>query len=63
MKLRFKCWEDAAKYCEDTFGVYVDWEERFFHCPECGEPLLKEDWEHHNWNECPVCGCIFTDIE
>ena len=28
-------WEEAARHCEDVFGVYVDLEERFFICPEC----------------------------
>ena len=61
--MKFMSWEAAAKFCEDTFGVYVDWEERFFHCPECDEPLLYEDWKEHNWDICPICGCIFTEIE
>jgi predicted RNA-binding Zn-ribbon protein involved in translation (DUF1610 family) len=52
----FETWEEAAKYCEETFGVYVDWEERFFHCPECGEPILEEDWEDYSWGMCPICG-------
>ena len=54
-------WEQAAKMCETVFGIYVDWEERFFHCPECDEPLLLEDWKHHCWEICPVCGFNFFD--
>lgn len=59
-------WEDAAKYCEDTFGTYVDWEERFFHCPECDEPLYEDDWgpkSTDGWSMCPVCETYFEDIE
>ena len=32
-------WEKAAKFCEETFGTFVDWEERFFICPECDDPV------------------------
>lgn len=56
-------WEYCANYCEKTYGVYVDWDEEFFHCPECGEPLYFIDWENHNWECCPVCECIFEEIE
>lgn len=58
-----KTWEEAAKYCEDTFGIYVDWEERFFYCPECNEPLFAEDWENHDWNSCPICEFVWEDAE
>ena len=54
-------WKETAKYCEKTFGVYVNWEERFFICPECDEPLLEEDWEEHNFCECPICEFNFYE--
>jgi hypothetical protein len=54
-------WEAAAKFCEDTFGVYVDWEERFFHCPECDEPIYECDWS--NFSMCPICEIDWEDIE
>ena len=57
-----KTWEDAARYCEDTFGVYVDWEERFFDCPECGEPLYYDSWGNYPWGTCPVCECVFDEL-
>lgn len=51
-------WEENAKYAEATFGVFVDWEERFYNCPYCGEPVYEEDW----WKTyklqkylCPIC--------
>ena len=56
-------WEYAAKMCEDVYGIFIDWEERFFICPECDEPLLEIDWENHNWNMCPICECLFEEIE
>ena len=37
-------WEDNAKYVEKVYGAYVDWEERFYTCPVCGEPVYECDW-------------------
>ena len=56
-----KTWEEAAKYCEDIYGAYVDWEERFFHCPECDEPIYCIDWENHNFSYCPVCEFFYYE--
>lgn len=59
-----KRWKDAAKYCRREYGVHVDNGEEFFICPDCCEPILKEDWEdHENWDECPVCGFNFKEGE
>ena len=63
MKFNYMTWEDAARFCKKTFGVYVDWEERFFICPECDEPVYFIDWKNHNWECCPVCECIFEETE
>lgn len=46
-------WEKVAKMCEEIFGSYVDWEERFFICPECDEPIYECDWE--DFTICPIC--------
>ena len=54
-------WEECAKYCEKVYGVYVDWEERFFHCPECEDVVYECDWEEHSFDSCPICE--FTYIE
>lgn len=56
-------WEQAAKFCEDTFGIYVNWEERFFICPECDEPILEEDWENDDLSICPICEAMWEVIE
>lgn len=40
-------WEKAAKLCEELFGTFIDWEERFFLCPECGEPIYECDFSDH----------------
>lgn len=57
-------WKHAAKYCEDVFGAYVDWDERFFECPECAEPIYESDWINHDpWHVCPVCDFDLTEDE
>ena len=61
--MKFKTWEEAAHYCEDTFGVYVDWEERFFHCCECDDVIYECDWEDHDWSMCPICEFVWEDAE
>ena len=48
-------WECIARYCQDEYGIFVDWEERFFICPECGEPIYECDWEDEELRACPVC--------
>ena len=48
-------WEKVAKYIEKTFGTQVDWFERFFVCPECGEPIYECDWAGDTFEVCPVC--------
>ena len=59
-----KRWKDAAKYCRREYGVQVDNGEEFFICPDCCEPILKEDWEdYENWDECPICGFNFKEGE
>ena len=54
-------WEKAAKFCEETFGSYVDWEERFFHCPECDDIVYECDWEDHDFEICPICEFNFEE--
>ena len=49
-------WESIARYCEETYGILVDWTERFFLCPECGEPIYECDWNDEDFDGCPVCG-------
>ena len=49
-------WELLALKCEKIYGIQVDFEERFFICPECGEPIYECDWAEEELDECPVCG-------
>ena len=38
-------WEEIAEKVAEDFGVMVDDEDRFFVCPECGEPIYEDDWK------------------
>lgn len=51
-------WETNAKYVERVYGAYVDWEERFYECPECREPVYECDWSDDELCDylCPICG-------
>ena len=57
-------WKETAKMCQMVFGAHIDWEERFFECPECGEPIYEVDWEDHDdWSICPICEVEWEGIE
>ena len=57
-------WCKIAKYVEKTYNAYVDWDEEFFECPECGEPIYACDWESSELLTdvgnfiCPVCESV-----
>lgn len=55
-------WFEFAKRCFEDYGTYVDEEERFFICPECGEPIYECDWTDSDFYIsaigafcCPIC--------
>ena len=50
-------WELNANIVEGAYGGYVNWEERFYICPECGEPIYECDWSDKKLYNmlCPVC--------
>ena len=50
-------WKLNAKHVEKVYGGFVDWDERFYNCPECCEPVYEDDWEDKDLSEylCPVC--------
>lgn len=62
-----KTWEQVANQVREDFGMFVDWDERFFICPECDEPIYEEDWDKDIILEngyCPVCGAaLMPDCE
>lgn len=48
-------WEKVALRCEEEYGTHTDWDEEFFICAECGEPIYKDDWDEDELRVCPVC--------
>ena len=50
-------WEQTARYLLETYtGTWVDWKERYYICPECGEAIYECDWEENDFGDlCPVC--------
>ena len=57
-------WEKIAHYVEKECGCQVDWDEEFFVCPECHEPIYRCDWAEEDYfmghkftgkAYCPVC--------
>lgn len=56
-------WEINAKIAEDVYGMYVDWDERFYECPECGEPVYECDWRASDLNQylCPICEYVHEE--
>lgn len=58
-------WEQNARAVEEIYGGYVDWNERFYICPECEEPIYEYDWSVNQLTEayCPVCGFTGDDDE
>ena len=53
-----KCnWQIVAHHVKAVYGVYVDWKERFFICPNCEEPVYECDWTDEDFSAhmCPIC--------
>lgn len=54
-------WDYIANLVEANYGGEVRWGERFFICPECGEPIYQYDWADSDFLDgndnyiCPVC--------
>lgn len=51
-------WDEIAFYLEKEFGAYVNWTEEFYICPNCDEPIYKEDFDSlvdFGGCLCPVC--------
>ena len=48
-------WKQAANIASEVYGCFVDYEEGFFICPECDEPIYACDWQGHDFSTCPVC--------
>ena len=50
-------WEENAKCVENVYGSYVNWDNRFYICPECGEAVYEVDWDNDDLENfmCPIC--------
>ena len=50
-------WSYIAQYIiEKEYDGYVDWDEEFFICPECDEPVYKCDYPYIDLGMlCPIC--------
>ena len=60
-------WEMVARAVEESTGTFVDWDEEYFICPECGEPVYKCDWQESDYTLgqgfngeywCPICDMV-----
>ncbi len=57
-------WQYVATFVEKDYGSYVDWDEEFFICPECGEPIYKCDYPYIDSGMiCPVCEVMVDEEE
>lgn len=57
-------WSEVAKVVENDFGMYVDWEERFFICPACQDVIYECDFNKNvvlALGYCPICGAALTE--
>ena len=57
-------WSEVAKVVENDFGMQVDWEERFFVCPDCGDVVYEYDFNKKSiltLGYCPICGAALTE--
>lgn len=58
------CWEYVATFVECDYGAYVDWDEKFFECSECGELIHKSDYPYVDFGMfCPVCEFMADEAE
>lgn len=53
----YAMWAARAEEAYNTYGSYVDWDEEFYECPFCGEPVYACDWNHGELEKflCPIC--------
>lgn len=52
----YNFWEVNARDVE-SYGGEVNWEERYYICLECGEPIYEDEWTRSEFIDfvCPIC--------
>ena len=56
-------WEVVAKILENTtFGFCVNYEKRYFDCPECDNSIYETSWNDVSIT-CPICGKRWEQAE
>lgn len=58
-------WLQIAHLIEVNYDSLIDWNDRFFYCPKCHEPVYEDKWESeddfldgYNNFACPICGSV-----
>ena len=57
-------WNKIAHLIEVNYGSLIDWDDRFFYCPECHEPIYEDEWANldlidgNNNFICPICESV-----
>ena len=58
-------WLQIAHLIEVNYDSLIDWNDRFFYCPKCHEPVYEDEWESEddfldgsNNFICPICGSV-----
>lgn len=57
-------WLQIAHLIEVNYDSLIDWNNRFFYCPKCHEPVYEDEWadldflDGNNNFICPICGSV-----
>lgn len=70
MRITNDYFKNIADYCSETYGSDTDINERYFVCPDCGEPIYDRDFSIDDFFAdgpfgnayCPVCGFKIYNI-
>lgn len=56
-------WTVNAYIADMFYGESVNYEERFYVCPNCGEPIYECDWSEKDLEDflCPICEFVEGD--
>lgn len=48
-------WEFNACYLRRTYHAHINWDERYYVCPFCGDRVYEDEWKETVWYICPFC--------